>query len=68
MNERSKWLKDLEDPVKAREWAKMKGNYHCPELSLPAVRVGADDHQAYPSRRGNRLFYKDGRVSSVEPT
>ena len=67
MNERSKWLKDLEDPVKAREWAKMSGNYHCPELSLPAVRIGADDHQAYPSRRGNRLFYKDGRVSSVEP-
>ena len=67
MNERSKWLKDLEDPAKAREWAKMKGTYHCPELSLPAVRVGADDHQAYPSRRGNRLFYKDGRVSSVEP-
>ena len=61
MNERSKWLKDLEDPAKAREWAKMKGNYHCPELSLPAVRIGADDHQALGSRRGKYVYFKNGR-------
>jgi len=65
--ERSKWLKELEQPVKPKEWHKMDGQYHCPELSLPAVRLGADNHAEHPSRRGNTLYYRDGRVSPVEP-
>jgi hypothetical protein len=64
-SERGKWLKTLDEPVKAREWHKMSGQYHCPELSLPAVRVGADNHAEHPSRRGNTLYYRDGRTERV---
>jgi len=28
----------------------------------PIFRVGADDHEQYPSRVGDSLFYRDGRV------
>jgi hypothetical protein len=31
------------------------------ELLGKAVRIGADDHFNFPSRRGNTLFYRDGR-------
>jgi len=61
MNERSKWLKDLESPVKPKEWEKMSGKYFCPELTMPAVRIGADDHQALGSRRGKYVYFKNGR-------
>jgi len=64
-NERGKWLKELEQPVKPKEWHKMSGQYHCPELSLPAVRAGADNHAEHPSRRGNTLYYRDGRTERV---
>lgn len=33
----------------------------------PAVyRIGSDHHEQYPSRRGNSLFYRDGRVEMVK--
>jgi hypothetical protein len=31
----------------------------------PSVRPHADDHFAYASRRGNKLYYRDGRVEDV---
>jgi len=34
-------------------------------LTMPAVRPGADDHQEHPSRRNNKLIYKDGREVKV---
>lgn len=48
-----------------RTFTPMKGEYHPTELSAPAVRTGADDHMAHPSRRGNKLFYRDGREEAV---
>jgi hypothetical protein len=44
---------------------KMAGVYMVPELTAPATRPGADDHAQYPSRRGNVLFYKDGKKERV---
>lgn len=35
------------------------------DLTAPAVRVGADDGLAIPSRFDNRLHYRDGRVTSA---
>ncbi len=35
------------------------------EILITVQRPGADDHMQYPSRRGNRLFYRDGRVEDV---
>lgn len=64
MNERSKWLKDIET-AQIMTTKKMSGVYHCPELSLPAVRPGADNHMEYPSRRGNTLYYRDGRTERI---
>jgi hypothetical protein len=32
------------------------------DLRPQAMRPGCDDHQALPSRIGNRLHYRDGRV------
>jgi len=46
---------------------KMKGSWMCPELTLPAVRSGADDHLEYPSRRGNTLYFKNGRTEKITP-
>ena len=66
-NERAGWLKDIE-VAQTMTTQKMSGTYLCPELSMPAVRVGADDHNSHPSRRGKYLYFKDGRVSPVEPT
>ena len=40
-------------------------NYDGLELSISVQRPGADDHMKYPSRRGNRLYYRDGRVEDV---
>jgi NTP pyrophosphatase (non-canonical NTP hydrolase) len=38
-----------------QSFSKMSGVYLCPELSMPAVRAGADDHQEHPSRRNNTV-------------
>lgn len=62
--ERDDWKAEAEVAQK-RTFTPMKGNYHPTELSAPAVRVGADDHMAHPSRRGNNLFYRDGREEAV---
>jgi hypothetical protein len=35
------------------------------ETRLPAVRQGADDHFACPSRRFDGLFFRDGSVGAV---
>ena len=35
------------------------------ELVVKSVRVGADDHFQFPSRRGNTLFYRDGREVAI---
>ena len=35
---------------------------HSPDMTTPPARPGAMDYAALPSRRGNRLFYRDGRV------
>jgi predicted transcriptional regulator len=35
------------------------------ELICASVRPGADDHFAFPSRRGNTLFYKDGKEVAI---
>lgn len=40
-------------------------NYDGLELTISVQRQGADDHMQYPSRRGNKLFYRDGRVQDV---
>lgn len=32
----------------------------------PAIRPGSLDYQKYPSRRGNLLYYRDGRVVKLE--
>jgi len=32
----------------------------------PSVRIEADDHFQCASRRGNQLFYRDGRVENVQ--
>lgn len=44
---------------------KMSGSYHCSELGEPSVRLGADDHMEWPSRRGSYLFYRDGRQERI---
>ncbi len=38
--------------------------YTCPELRT-LVRPGAADHEAHPSRRFNRLAYRDGRTGQT---
>ena len=63
-SERSKWLKDIE-VAQNMTTQKMNGVYTCPELRSSTMRVGQDDHAAYPSRRGNTLYYRDGRTERV---
>jgi len=58
-------LKEQIETAQPQSFSKMQGVYTCPELTMPAVRLGADDHQAHPSRRNNRVFYKDGRTEKV---
>jgi len=41
------------------------GSYDGHELKGAAVRPGADNHMQLPSRVGNSLFYRDGRVEAV---
>lgn len=58
------WQADIEVAQK-RTTNKMSGSYTCPEMTAPSVRIGADDHAQHPSRRGNKLFYKDGGEEKV---
>jgi len=41
------------------------GSYDGHELKVAAVRQGADNHMALPSRVGNMLFYRDGRTEAL---
>lgn len=61
-------LSELRDQMKTAQKIttnKMNGSYECPELYLPSVRIGADDHLAHPSRNGSTLLYKDGRKEKI---
>lgn len=43
-----------------------KGKYKADE-AWQIARSGATDHEKYPSRIGNTLFYRDGRVEQEQP-
>ena len=58
------WREELGVAAK-RTFKPMDGSYHPTELSAPAVRLGADDHMKYPSRKGNTLQYRDGRKEKI---
>jgi hypothetical protein len=40
--------------------------YTCPELTMAAVRPGADDSLSLPSLQGNRRVYRDGRAEAAK--
>ena len=63
-SERSSWLKDIE-VAQTMTTNKMEGYYDCPELRSTTMRIGQDDHAQHPSRRGNTLYYRDGRTETV---
>ena len=63
-NERAGWLKDIE-VAQTMTTNKMSGVYLCPELKSSTMRIGQDDHAEHPSRRGNTLYYRDGRTERV---
>jgi predicted transcriptional regulator len=42
--------------------SKFEGTYVPAKYLNPISRVGAEDHEKYPSRAGNSLRYRDGRV------
>jgi hypothetical protein len=45
---------------------KLSRNYDpSKDLNAAAARPGADDALSIPSRIGNRLHYRDGRVTSI---
>ena len=58
------WRADLEI-AQVRTTEKMKGSYACPELTVASVRIGADDHQKFPSLRGKVRRYQDGTEERV---
>jgi predicted transcriptional regulator len=41
------------------------GSYDGTDTTKPSVRVSGDDHFRCPSRRGDMLFYRDGRVEAI---
>jgi len=43
-----------------------KGHYKGEEVCMPALREGADDALAVPSRVNDRLHYRDGRVTDLQ--
>lgn len=43
----------------------IRTTYDGKELKVAAVRLGADDHMRFPSRVGNALRYRDGRVEEM---
>tara|TARA_R110000823_G_scaffold284482_1_gene402575 strand:+ start:386 stop:577 length:192 start_codon:yes stop_codon:yes gene_type:complete len=57
MTDRKKFLEEIAI-ARSQTFSKMSGVYDEPDK--PAVRVGADNHNKYPSRIGNVLKYKDG--------
>jgi hypothetical protein len=57
MTDRQKFLHEI-SVARSMTFSKMDGIYNDPPK--PAVRVGADDHEKYPSRVGNNLHFKDG--------
>ena len=63
-SERDSWREEAAVAQK-RTTDKMSGSYHCPELGEPAIRLGADDHMEWPSRRGSYLVYRDGRQEKI---
>ena len=64
MNKQQQWLEEIK-VAQVMTTQKMSGVYLCPELEMPAVRPGADDHNQHPSRRNNSLVYKDGRKKKL---
>ena len=52
-------------PIKTS--TRVDDSYSCPELSEPAVRLGADDHMRLPSRRGDCLHYRDNTCRHIDP-
>ncbi|MBC7619110.1 MAG: hypothetical protein H7293_09005 [Candidatus Saccharibacteria bacterium] len=43
-----------------------KGHYHpCKDMLAPAIRPGAEDALSLPSRVGDQLHYRDGRVAHI---
>ena len=59
------WRDELVVAAK-RTYTPMEGSYHPEELSAQAIRIGADDHMQYPSRRGSTVRYRDGREEKVQ--
>lgn len=45
--------------------SKLNGSYDGAELRHNPHRPGQDDHERWPSRRGDGLYYRDGRVEYV---
>lgn len=43
-----------------------KGHYNGAEVCMPALRKGADDALQVPSRVGDRLHFRDGRVTDLQ--
>ena len=41
------------------------GTYDGMDTLKPSVRTSGDDHFRCPSRRGDTLFYRDGRVEAI---
>lgn len=42
-----------------------KTSYDGAELKVRPVRIDADQHESFPSRTGNQLRYRDGRVEEL---
>ena len=63
MTDRQKFLHEI-SVARSMTFSKMDGIYN--EPPKPAVRVGADDHDKYPSRVGNKLHFKDGKQDKVK--
>ena len=64
---KTEWCSWKEEAVVAQKRTKttMSGDYVPKELVAPAVRIGADDHMAHPSRTGNTLTYRNGRQEKL---
>ena len=41
------------------------GSYDGSDTTRPSVRISGEDHFKHPSRRGDMLFYRDGRVEAI---
>jgi hypothetical protein len=63
MIDRQKFLDEI-SVARSMTFSKMDGIYNDPPK--PAVRVGADNHEKYPSRVGNNLHFKGGSTMKVK--